>query len=297
MAMIEQLGFGFLPDCNPTYRELPAGGWFSPCFTVNEYEARLERARKYLPSVMWPAREIYRQGLETARESFDRALDNGQARDAAVREWPSLTLQVESTQRTEFFDHCISMVDGEWDSPGLEFKVSAHKHLTRVGMYCCETGSVVATTWADGLVGVDFGIGRDPFFLPSFREIQRVVHAPHFERETVDGEIISLRDGVTDVLVFAVGSREFVVDTEIVHHCSQRIQAWSFCLLEAWRGPTFNLAGQSKAWDEGRTERGDRRGLLVKVRGQAVVLDGAIRFVFGIRPTGAEVDHLVPKVV
>lgn len=113
--MIEQLGFGFLPDCKPIYRELPAGSWHSPCFTAKEYGARLERARNYLPSVMWPAREIYRRGLESAKESFDQALPGDDARDAAAREWPKQTLQVGTTQRTAFVDHCISMVDGEWD--------------------------------------------------------------------------------------------------------------------------------------------------------------------------------------
>ena len=113
MALIEQLGFGFLPDCKSTYSELPAGGWFSPCFTANEYESRLERARNYLPSVMWPAREIYRQGLEAAGESFDQALGNGPARDSDAREWPRLTLQVESSQRVAFVDHCVAMVDGD----------------------------------------------------------------------------------------------------------------------------------------------------------------------------------------
>lgn len=59
-------------------------------------------------------------------------------------------------------DHCIFKVDGGWDSPGLEFKVSALKHLTRVGMYGCETGSMIVSTWADGLIGVDYSVGRDP---------------------------------------------------------------------------------------------------------------------------------------
>lgn len=278
MAMIEQLVFGFLPDCKPTYRELPAGGWFSPCFTVNEYEARLERSRKYLPSVMWPAREIYRQGLETARESFDRALDGGQAREAAARGWPRLTLHVESTQRTAFVDHCISMVDGEWDSPGLEFKLSTYKHLTRAGMYCCETGSVVAATWADGLIGVDFAIGRDPFFLPSFREGQRVIHAPHFAHALLDrdGESSSLRDGVTDVPTIVVEGRDHVFDRGRTHADCQLLQGWRFCLPEEWRGPTYSFASQTRAWDEGRTERGDRHGLVVRVRGQDVVLDSAV---------------------
>ena len=278
MAMIEQLNFGFLLNCKPTYRELPVGGWHSPCFTANEYEARLERAEKYLPSVMWPAREIYKQGLGAAKESFDRALDNGHAPDAAAHHWPKLTLQVESTQRTKFVDHCIAMVEGEWDSPGLEFKVSAHKHLTRIGMYCCETGSVVVTAWADGLNGVDFVIGRDPFFLPSFKDGQRVIHAPHFEHERFDcgGEFVGLRDGETDVPVFTIDGRDYVADEGRAHHGRPRFQAWSFCLLEEWQGPTYSEAGQSKAWDEGRTECGDRRGLVVRVHGQAVVLDAPV---------------------
>jgi hypothetical protein len=283
MALIEQLGFGFLPDCQAVYCELPAGGWHSPCFTAKEYGARLERARNYLPSVMWPAREIYKRGLEAASECFDQMMDIGPARNDAARDWPRLTLQVESAKRTEFVDHCISMVDGEWDSPGLEFKVSAHQHMNRVGMYCCEVGSVVLTLWADGLTGVDFSIGRDPFFLPSFTEGQPVIDAPQFAHALLDseGEFSGLRDGVTDVPTIVVEGRDHVFDRGRTHADCQLLQAWRFCLPEEWRGPTYSFASQTRAWDEGRTERGDRRGLVVRVGGQAVVLEGVVTLDIG----------------
>lgn len=279
---MEQLNFGFPPACKPAFREWAAGSWHAPCFTAKEYEARLERARRHLPSLMGPAMEIYRRGIEAASEGFNRALQGDGMRLDLPRESPKLTLQVDATQRTVFVDHCVFMVDGGWDSPGLEFKVSVRQHVTRVGMTCCETGSTVVSTWADGLIGVDYSVGRDPFFFPSFREGQRIIHTPHFEQgpRDCDGGMAGMRDGVTDVPVFPIDGRNDVIVEGTNAHDGQRIQAWSFSLLHEWQGPRYTFADQAKAWQTGRTEHGDRRGLVVKVRGQAVVLDAAVTIEF-----------------
>ena len=279
--MMDQLTFGFMSDCKPSYREWPAGHWLSPCFTAQEYEARLERAGEHLPSVMGPARDIYRQGLAAARENLDRLAPGNEALKGGAIEWPPVTLSVESMQRAAFVDHCIFMVDGGWDSPGLEFKVRYAPHFTRVGMYCCETGSMVVTTWQDGRIGVDYSVGRDPFFLPGFRERQRVIYAPHFEHLILDGdgERAGLRDVMTDVPFFSVDGRDYVIADFVNPHDCKLVQAWSFCPVEEWQGPRYSYSDQTKAWHTGRTERGDRRGLVVRVRGQTVVLDAAVLMV------------------
>lgn len=88
---MEQLNFGFPPACKPAFREWAAGSWHAPCFKAKEYEALLERARQHLPSVMGPAMEIYRRGIEAASEGFNRALQEDRMRHDAAREWPKLT--------------------------------------------------------------------------------------------------------------------------------------------------------------------------------------------------------------
>lgn len=173
---MEQLAFGFLTDFQPDHREIPAGGWLSPCFTAQEYASWLERARQNLPWVMWPARDIYRRGLDAAQENLDRVPPGSDVHQGVAIEWPTITLHVESLQRAAFVDHCNFMVDGGWDSPGLEFKASSAPHVNRVGMYCCQTGSMIVTTGSDGLMRVDFSVGRDPFFLPGIREDQGVAY-------------------------------------------------------------------------------------------------------------------------
>ncbi len=53
---------------------------------------------------------------------------------------------------------------------------------------------------------------------------------------------------------------------------------WSVCLLADWTGPTYNYETQNKAVNDGRIQRSDRRGLIVRVRGQLCVLEAAACF-------------------
>jgi hypothetical protein len=52
------------------------------------------------------------------------------------------------------------------------------------------------------------------------------------------------------------------------HECT----AWTYCARADWRGPTYSYSTVCRAWDEGRKERGDESGLIVKIKGQLCVL-------------------------
>jgi hypothetical protein len=85
------------------------------------------------------------------------------------------------------------------------------------------------------------------------------------------------QNGVADVPTFTLRGREYVNDGMLHFGAYQECHAWTFRPVRDWTGPTYNYQSQCRAWDEGRTERGDRRGLVVRVRGKLCVLDGAAR--------------------
>ena len=162
--MNEQLGFGFPLDSKPLRRQMPLGGWPAQRFTAEGYANRLQLARENLEEVVWPAREIYRRGILACAANHMRILETGATSDNEPRQWPSATLQVESARWAEFVQYCIDMVDGDWDSPGLEYEVDRLSRLTRARMYHCNFGTVIVTLWADGSAGVEFSVGRATIF-------------------------------------------------------------------------------------------------------------------------------------
>ena len=84
--------------------------------------------------------------------------------------------------------------------------------------------------------------------------------------------------GVAKVHVFIHEGRQYVNTGGLYSRDFRSCDAWSVCAVEDWRGPTYNDESQSLAWEEGRTQRSDRRGLVVIVRGQLAVLDGLATF-------------------
>ena len=83
---------------------------------------------------------------------------------------------------------------------------------------------------------------------------------------------------VASVPTFIVNGREYVNDGTTSRGSYCECEGWTFCAPEDWAGPTYNYESQCKAWDEGRAERGDRRGLIIRVRGRLCVLDGVAEF-------------------
>lgn len=165
--MNEQLDFGFPLDSKPLRPQMPAGDWPAQRFTVEGYGNRLQLARENLEYVFWPAREIYRRGILACAANHMRMMETGATTNNESQQWPSATLQVELARWAEFVQHCIDMVDGDWDSPGLEYEVDRLPHLTRARMYHCNVGTVIVTLWADESGGVEFSVGRDSHLFSS----------------------------------------------------------------------------------------------------------------------------------
>jgi len=267
-----QFGFDFADVAQPAYVELPVSGWLSPAHTTAEFLAIFERASLVVPSLTGAAAALFAHALQAAKAEHAKMLDVCDRGDEAYELW-RVDVHADASLIDAFRVECIA---GASAVPGIECKVRAERMLKVHGMYVPDLGSLVVHEYAEDNFGVDFYPWRDSFFMHSYRDdirFVRVAEAVFADAYCAD-KIAESNEGIASVPVFMHEGREYINDGGMSKGNYRECGAWAFCAIADWNGPTYSYRTQCQAWNEGRTERGDRRGLLVRVRGQLAVLTG-----------------------
>jgi len=273
-----QSGFDFPLDIHPQFAEQPAGTWHTPKFTREEYARIFEVAEARLEDLNWTQRQMFALGLQAARADHAEKLSCWNPRG------PYGLLQSQIEPDAILFDQfmvgCNSMIDGDWDSPGHDYKRRVSRFRVETGLHRLDVGTLVVSQWYDGVVRVSFRPTRDPFFRKSYLDDVPMyrVHDDLFADHCCAQALSDSGAGVAKVRVFTHEGRQYVNTGGLYSRDFRSCDAWRFCALDDWRGPTYSDESQSLAWEEGRTQRGDRRGLVVSVRGQLAVLDSLVTF-------------------
>jgi len=274
--MSNQFGFDFSDCAAAVYAELPAGGWDDPAMTTDQYRAFFARAVEAVQGVSGLVGSFLASGLRAAIKEHAHMLECCSDRTEPYTLWRS-HFAPEKTETDAFTAEVLSGT-----LAGFECKRRAEKRMTATGVYAPELGSLVVRTWPDPsggtIIGADYHPWRDGLFLSSYRDGLRSVYAPQrvFAAACCANKIAEANDGVASVPTFTLKGREYVNDGGYSHRAYRDCEGWTFCPLADWKGPTYSYRSQVDSWNEGRTERGDRRGLIVSIRGQLAVLDGAI---------------------
>jgi hypothetical protein len=142
-------------------------------------------------------------------------------------------------------------------------------------------GSLVGRRWSNDSRAIDYQVGRDCELRRSYSDDTKmhIVAAAEWRRFYAGQALAEAGAGVAHVKALAYQGRRYVISGVRGFRRRCEGEAWSITRAEAWRGPTYSYRSQVKAWDEGRRERGDRRGLVVMVDRQTCVLDGFALFV------------------
>ena len=163
---------------------------------------------------------------------------------------------------------------------GIETRHRSTPSVELWAMHVDGVGTLTARRWASG-ASASFTPGRDPALRESYRDTQPThALAVEYWREAYCADKLAMAgEGVASVPTFTYGGQEWINDggwygPGKLAGC----EGWRFVPLADWHGPTYSYSTQCRAWDEGCLERGDRRGLVVSVRGQKCVLAGAVRF-------------------
>ena len=274
--MDNQLGFDFVGNTSASVLALLSqGSWLTRKFTRSEYEVKFAKAEAVLLGLSGVVRAMFAQGLERSKEIFtQRQTGSRQCGEDEAFDLLRSDFEPDSDTVTEFMQFCFAQ--GEKRPRGIEIKTRDQAGMTTAGVFIEDFGSVILRLWPDvDCMSVDFSFYRNPFFLESFRDAMPRIAAP----VSIWGgfycadKLAFSGAGVASVKAFALSGRLYINHGTSGRGSYRECSALTFCPLSDWRGETFSYQTQCKAWDDGRLERGDRRGLIVLVNGQKCVID------------------------
>ena len=285
MKNVGQIGFDF-GDVTPAHRLDADWTWTKKPRTMKQHTDRLASSKSLLDKLAGIPHAVVTDVLLSVIAEHDRQVawcsyDDKQTH-AAYTLWGhaiKFTLAEYDTLITHCMKHDGRTVDG------VEYKVRSRQsswsaeHDVIVGMHVAGIGSVrIGRYWDKDGSWHSMGfshIEREPFFLQSYRDdapyeyCSGAVWAPAYSAQII-GEA---HKKIPNVRTFRFGGREYVNTGAAYCGDHSQCSAWAITSAEEWSGDTFNYAEVTQAWDRGASERGDMRGLLVRVRGHLCVFE------------------------
>lgn len=275
---MSQLGFD-LGAAEEVYRAAAPGTWLGEVLPLEDAIVRLEQVvAQGFDDIPQAVRAMYAEGVECLLSELRRedAVFGLLCRDRS----PAIPLDAAEDAIATFEEHCRAVMAQPGAHPRQCAKSRFARHYSTTALHCDGFGSLVLTRWGETRHELVFHMGRSLVFLDSYRDhLQRhkvpmQIWAPAYSAD----KIAYSPKGPAGVATFNYGGRGYVNDG--MFHCGEysECEGWSFVPLSQWQGETFTYEEQCRAWDSGALERGDRRGLVVSVRGVKCVLDGALVF-------------------
>lgn len=269
-----QAGFDFSDNTTTIAAEDPPGTWLDSRLTTTQYREHVRTARPRLASLDPVLRLLFTHAVDQIEPRLIEMADTIEDDGSAYPLWG-----IELNASPEVWDAFVKVFEhGGW--PGIETRVRKEAWCCVYAAYVPDVGSIVGRRWSD-CYGLSYDVQRDEELRPSYRD-----NAPLFEvpatawRHLYVGHLVAdCHDGRASVRAFTHQGRSYVIKGTISKGRYIEGQAWSVDALADWRGPTYTYRQLCLAWDEGRKERGDSRGLVVTIGGQACVLNGYARFV------------------
>lgn len=267
--MIQQFGFDFGDAPTHSFVLHPEGTFLDPERTSAEYTDYFAKAESALLAIAGPARALFRMGIETAKKEQAR-FDSFREADSTYGISPWFNAPAELVEA--FVAHCKAMEGTA--HPGFEYKVRHHFRSSVVAMYADNIGSLIVRS-SKTRSSIEYAPYRDSFFIQGYMDDAPAMEAPiGLWRRTYCADKIAFAKGAASVKSFALNGRRYIVTGMSYFGNEAHANAWTFCRIEDWHGETFTYQSHGSAVDEGRLERGDYRGIVVRVDGQLCVIDG-----------------------
>ncbi len=262
------------PDVDAVaFAEDPPGTWCGPDLSEADLRAHLDQAWRDSRAVHPALRPMLRRGLALMK----RAVAGSGAAGRGLGREPQAGL-VAGCVAVPMEPPWWSVLQEGCAGPGWPHSETA-VHV-RPGSACCAVhvpgvGSLVARQWPGQRV-LHFGLGRATELRPSYQDAPLVLRLPQrlWRGLCVAQRLAQQADPPVTVPALAHRGRSYVITSTGRRDACPYAEAWWVMPLAHWRGRTYTVREHRQAWHEGRLERGDQRGLRVRVRGQDGVLAG-----------------------
>ena len=267
-----QSGFQFDNQTLPHFAQAK-GTWLQPQFTREEYFSLFDIAQNILADKKDIAGKLFKYALSECIANHDAQIS--QVNPQGIYQLWGLRLDdVSKTDLMLFYYHCVAMQNVK--GSGAEYKVVNDLKHVEVGMHIPGLGSLKAYFKKSGeWQNLTYTITRSTFFLDSYHDDIESIYAPYRVWESAYCAQVLAESGnkYASVKTFSIGGKRFVnkgtSSSKNWHECT----AYSLLPLDLWKGDTFTYSTIIRAYDEGCLQRGDSRGLVVRVKGELCVLD------------------------
>ncbi len=275
-----QTGFDFFGGDTPApFSVHPEGTWTAPRFTTEQFIDLFAKADAALLKVAGPSRALFRMGIEAARNQNAAMLSHRTRNDEETYSLWRTDFMPAPEQLDAFMAHCLTFAGThEKDTHSAEWKIRRTRTMTNSAMFVKDIGTVIYRQWADSDC-IDYHPWRDTIFLDSYSDDMPAIFAPHaaWSSAYCADKLACADGGIANIPTFTLNGRQYINSGGCSQGNYRECNGWTFRPMDDWHGPTFSYRTMCQAWDEGRTQRGDKRGLIVSVRGQLVALDGVAR--------------------
>lgn len=260
------------------YAEHAPGTWLRPDYTTPDFIARLFKAMKSLHKAEEHTRDLFDQGIRAARTLHRKMLLQRSSNCSDADSWWTPDFTVNRRELATFVAHCLGIKGVDQD--GVEYKSRKDSNGLTTGVFVPDVGSVVVFVRIDRKqrMSVEYFPYRDSFFLPSYRDSMPLVYSSRktWEKAYCADKLAYSGAGIMSLRsTFKLNGYEYINTGSVYSGSYADCIAWTFCDASLWKGPTYSYEAKCKSWDEGRSQRGDERGLLIKVRGKLSVLTSA----------------------
>ncbi len=283
MKNIGQIGFDF-GDAKPAFRADPVGTWVEPSFTFAQHSSRLQLAWDKLSTLTGFLHAIFDDSLAAATTEHAAQVKHCgyDTNEEAYKLWISKPA-FGPADIAKIIDHCrqnASRTTGD-----VEYKIYTDgRGDVSAGVHVAGIGSIVAVMWVPRNAGseVAYNVRFMPFRASLFRDHYydnaEYIQLPEavWSCAYAAQKLAESGKKIASVRTFSLNGREYIYTSGLYNGNYREAQAWSITPAADWAGDTFTYDEMIKAYEQGRLERGDHRGQLVRVRGELCVLESYV---------------------
>lgn len=280
MQNIGQIGFDF-GDSKPAFRAEPIGTWKEMALPFKAQLKRFDLALATLPTLEGLPHAVFEDALTAAIAEHAAQVKHCKY-DADERSYTLWTAKLKyiAADIAKVIEHCRQ--NQSISGASVEYKVKpCNRGDVVAGMHAKDVGSVIAVMWAprgsdtEPRYSLRFVPGRDSFFRESYDDGAESARIPEsvWSRAYAAQTLAESGNKVPNVRTFVFRGREYVNTGGLYSGNYRQCHAWAITSAADWEGDTFTYNEMIKAYEDGRLQRGDHRGQLVRVRGQICVLE------------------------
>ncbi|WP_155747105.1 hypothetical protein [Burkholderia territorii] len=287
-----QIGFDF-GDTDTGKQVLASPVWKPARPSIRDWGRLLDEAGRAVSMLPDAERAIFSVCIDAAKthraDEIERAI--ARAKTDAEREsllngddWTPHSCTVVATTNeasAKLLSYCATRAAERQDVPSIEYKARHGEEMSCGAIFVVGIGTVIVREWASsGDRSVSFEPGRATFFLASFRDEMPAYYAPAslWRPAYCADKIAFSNEAAPSVPTFLFGGREYVNTGGMSLRGKESCIAWSVAPLDGWNEATYNYRSKCAAYDRYEKERGDSRGMIVKVRGMLCVLENPVFF-------------------